>query len=47
MQEIWATGLLEWNGWGWSIPWCTDPWAINYNPLATVDNWSCLYDENW
>lgn len=39
-----APVLGGWGGWGWSIPWCTDPWAINYNPLATVDNWGCLYD---
>ena len=26
-------------------PGCTDPTAINYNPAATVDDGSCLFDE--
>jgi hypothetical protein len=23
---------------------CTDPWALNFNPNATIDDGSCLYD---
>jgi len=27
------------------IPGCTDPAALNYNPMATVDDGSCIYPE--
>ena len=25
---------------------CTDPWALNYNPLAVFDDGSCEYEDN-
>ncbi len=33
-------GDCSWPAWG-----CTDPEAINYDPEATVDDGSCIYDE--
>jgi hypothetical protein len=29
-----------------TVPGCTDPEAINYNPLATADDGSCIYTSN-
>lgn len=40
-----ATVTISW--WGWPVSWCTDPWATNYNPLATVDDGSCEYGWWW
>ena len=39
--QIWADGCGNENIWG-----CTDPDAINYNPDATVDDGSCIYDSD-
>jgi len=30
---------------GGDLPGCTDPTSINYNPLATIDDGSCMYGE--
>lgn len=36
------------NGCGGDVLGCTDPAAVNYNPAATIDDGSCIYDsECW
>lgn len=31
----------------WAVLWCTDPTATNYDPNATQDDGSCLYEWWW